>query len=202
MDKISFRKAFIVVAGLLVPSLVLAAGLGRLTVHSALGQPLRAEIEIVSLQPDEASSLSARLASIEAFRQANIEVNSALYSIRFAIEQRPGGERVLTLISSESINEPFLDMLVELSSSGSRLIREYTFLLDPIEFKGPVAAAVPPVPPLAVQPLPAAVAKPAPTAAVPPRAAGQDCTADRAAGCNVSANAGCPVPQQRGRIYR
>ncbi|MBM3345160.1 MAG: hypothetical protein FJY55_01460, partial [Betaproteobacteria bacterium] len=43
-----------------------SAGLGKLTVLSSLGQPLRAEIEIVSLQAGEGESLTARLASPEA----------------------------------------------------------------------------------------------------------------------------------------
>jgi len=32
-------------------------------------------------------------------------------------------------------------MLVELQWNTGRLVREYTFLLDPIEYKGPIAAA-------------------------------------------------------------
>src|SRR5919112_1439041 len=50
-----------------------AAGLGRLTVQTALGQPLRAEVEITSLSREEASSLSARLASADSFRQAGLD---------------------------------------------------------------------------------------------------------------------------------
>ena len=60
-----------------------AAGLGRLTVLSPLGQPLHGEIEIVSLQPGEADGLSARLAPEEAFRQAGIEPSPALIGLRF-----------------------------------------------------------------------------------------------------------------------
>jgi len=61
-----------------------AAGLGKLTVFSPLGQPLSAEIEIVSLQSGEEDGLTARLASPEAFRQAGVDYNSALSSVRFA----------------------------------------------------------------------------------------------------------------------
>jgi len=54
------RLVLIVALGL--PVFAHAAGLGRLSVQSFLGQPLRAEIEIVSLLPGEESSLEARLA--------------------------------------------------------------------------------------------------------------------------------------------
>ena len=79
-------SAAVLAATLIAPAL--GAGLGKLTVLSALGQPLNAEIELTSVGRDEAGNLSAKLASVEAFRQANIELNPALYSIRFSVEQR------------------------------------------------------------------------------------------------------------------
>ncbi len=108
-----------------------AAGLGRLTVLSALGQPLRAEIELVAVQRDEIGSLSARLASAEAFRQARMERAEVLSSLRFEINQRDSGQPVVKITSVAPINDPFLDLLVELNWNTGRLIREYTLLLDP-----------------------------------------------------------------------
>ena len=61
-----------------------SAGLGRLTVQSALGQPLRAEVEVTSLSREDAQSLAAKLASPDAFRQAGLEYNPALNGLRFA----------------------------------------------------------------------------------------------------------------------
>ena len=105
------------------------AGLGKLTLISALGQPLNAEVEIVSLQPGE-EGLSARLASPQAFAQAGIEPNPVLSDVRFTIERR-GGTPILRLRGSQPVNEPLLKLLVELTSSSSRQVREYTLLLDP-----------------------------------------------------------------------
>ena len=130
-----------------------AAGLGKLTVLSALGRPLNAEIEIVALQPGEAEGLAARLASPEAFKEAGIEFNAALLGLRLSVERR-GGRAFLKLTSAQSVNEPFLEMLVELQWSTGRLVREYTFLLDPPEYKGPQAiAAAPAVPAQPVAPV-------------------------------------------------
>ena len=182
MGKITCKKIALGVAGLLLPcSLAIAAGLGKITVLSALGQPLRAEIEVVAPQPGEADSLSARLASADAFRRANVELNSALLSVRFALQRREGGNYVIAVTSSEPLNEPFVDMLVELSSPDGRLVREYTFLLDPQEYKGPVtttpaqAVAPPEVKPLPAE-VPPAAAAPAPVEekplAAPPKVAG------------------------------
>ncbi len=138
-----------------------SAGLGRLTVNSALGQPLNAEIEITSLQSGEEDSVTARLAPVEAFRQAGLELSPALVSLQFAIDKR-GAKPVIRLTTSVPVNEPFLDILIELQWATGRLVREYTFLLDPIEYRNPPAAA----PARAVKPAPAAEpAKPAPAAA-------------------------------------
>jgi pilus assembly protein FimV len=131
----------VVLAFLLLPSLATAAGLGKLTVLSGLGQPLKAEIELVSIQKGETDSLGARLPSAEAFRQANIEYGGALLSVKLSIEKRGEDRRVIVLSSTQPMNEPFLDLLVELDWSTGRLVREYTFLLDPPEYKGPKAAA-------------------------------------------------------------
>src|SRR3982074_832448 len=72
-----------------------AAGLGKLTVNSALGQILNAEIDLVSLQPGELDSLSARVASPEAFRDARIEYSPALRLLRFSVEKRANGQPYL-----------------------------------------------------------------------------------------------------------
>ncbi|NHZ81145.1 pilus assembly protein FimV [Massilia sp. CCM 8695] len=119
-----------------------AAGLGKLTVLSALGQPLNAEIELTSVANDEAGGMTAKLAPAEAFRQANIDFNPALLSLRFSVEQR-GGRQFIKVTSSQPVNEPFVDMLLELNwGSSGRLVREYTFLLDPVEMRSTQTAQV------------------------------------------------------------
>lgn len=153
---------FALAALLCAPLLAHAAGLGKLTVTSALGQPLRAEIEIVSLQQGEEDSLTVRLASQEAFRQAGIELSGALVGVQMAIDKR-GGRPVIRISTQQPVNEPFLDVLVELAWSTGRLVREYTFLLDPVEYKGPQPVGETPAPAVAAKPAPApAAVSPAP----------------------------------------
>jgi pilus assembly protein FimV len=129
-----------------------AAGLGRLTVQSGLGQPLRAEVEVTALSKDESGSLSARLAPVEAFKQAGLEYNSALAGLRFAVDRRPDGRAVIKITSAQPVNEPFVDLLVELNWASGKFVREYTFLLDPPELKiarEPVPGSTPVAPLLA-----------------------------------------------------
>ncbi len=144
------------VASALLFSNAYAAGLGKLTVLSPLGQPLRAEIELTAVSMDDAGALNAKLASAEAFSQANIDFNPALSSLRFNIEQR-GTRHFIRVTSTQPLNEPFVDMLLELSSPNGRLIREYTFLLDPADLRTTQQAQVAPAPvPVASKPLTAA----------------------------------------------
>ncbi|HEX8884133.1 MAG TPA: FimV/HubP family polar landmark protein [Noviherbaspirillum sp.] len=122
-----------------------AAGLGQLTVLSALGQPLQAEIELTSVSKEEAGNISVRLAPAAAFRQANIEFNPSLANLRFAVEQR-GNRQVVRITSSQPMNEPFVDVLLEVSSNGTRLLREYVVLLDPVGSRRAQPAETAPAP--------------------------------------------------------
>ena len=128
---ITSLRAWILAASLLAVSAVAhGAGLGKLNVTSALGEPLNAEIELFA-EKKEIGSLAARLASPEAFGRAGLVYSNALDNAKVSIEKRASGEPYLRLTTTEAVNEPFLDMLVELSWSSGRISREFTALLDP-----------------------------------------------------------------------
>ena len=130
----SLKLSILAAAIATLPFSAHAAGLGKLTVLSALGQPLRAELEI-SASREEMSSLIAKVASVDAFRQANIDYVSALAGLRFKLDKHPSGDAYFKISSDRPVNDPFLDFLIELNWSSGRLVREYTFLLDPPEAK-------------------------------------------------------------------
>ncbi len=113
--------------------MIQAAGLGRLTVTSALGQPFKAEIDLVAVKKEEQHSLMARLASPDTFRHANVDYAPLLSTFKASIENRPDGRLYVKIISPQSITEPFLNMLIELNWPSGRLLREYTVLLSPPE---------------------------------------------------------------------
>jgi pilus assembly protein FimV len=122
-------KACLLLIAIVSPGIVYAAGLGRLTVNSALGQPLSAEIDLVAVKKEEKSSLTARLASENTFRRANVDYLPLLSTFKTSIETHPDGRVYVRIISSRPIAEPLLNMLVELNWSSGRLLREYTVLL-------------------------------------------------------------------------
>lgn len=147
-------------AGLSLSVLSYAVGLGGINVVSALGQPLKAEIELVAVSGADKPSLVARLASPDAYKGAGLEYPFGVkYS--FEVGSRANGDPYLKLNSNHEINDPFVSLLVELSWSSGRLMREYTFLLDP---PGYVVAQPKPA---AVEPMAASVVESTPLEAAP-----------------------------------
>jgi pilus assembly protein FimV len=110
---------------------VLALSLGRLTVQSALGEPLRAEIEVPDINAEEASSLRANVAAPEAFTAAGMEYNPAMSNLQVSLQRRANGTAYIRLSSSRPINDPFVDMILEASWASGRIVRDYTMLFDP-----------------------------------------------------------------------
>lgn len=150
MDRKFKTKAWVTAGMMLLASVpALAAGLGRLTVTSTLGQPLRGEIELLSVDKKDLGSIRANFAPLDAFKEARIERSPALSAIRFSVEQKKNGDPYLKITSSKPIDEPFLDMLIEIDWPSGRLVREYTILLDPPGYGEAREAVVPVAPPVA-----------------------------------------------------
>ncbi|RZI66825.1 MAG: hypothetical protein EOP80_19210, partial [Variovorax sp.] len=63
-----------------------ALALGRLNVQSALGEPLRAEIDVAEITAAEADGMKLNIASAEAFRAAGVGYNSALSDVRTVLQ--------------------------------------------------------------------------------------------------------------------
>ncbi|HEY2925418.1 FimV/HubP family polar landmark protein [Piscinibacter sp.] len=146
-----------------------ALGLGRLAVQSALGETLRAEIDITSLTSEEAANLRVRVAPPESYRSAGVDYNPVLPGTQAVLLKRPDGRPYLRLTSDRAVQEPFVDVILELSWSTGRLVREYTLLFDPPTIargQAPApAAATAPVTTPAPTPAPATAAAPAPAPA-------------------------------------
>ena len=118
-----------------------ALSLGRVTVLSALGEPLRAEIEIPQITAEEAASLKTGIPNPAAFRAAGVEYNPALAGAAITLHQRPDGRSYLRLVSDKTVSEPFVDLILEAQWSSGRLVRDYTLLFDPPSMRSPAPLA-------------------------------------------------------------
>ncbi len=149
-----------------------ALGLGRISVQSALGETLRAEIEVSSITAEEEASLRLRVASPEAYRAAGVEYNGALAGAAVTLQRRADGRPSVRVAGNRAMTEPFVDVIIEATWASGRLVREYTVLLDPpTRVAGttePAAAAPAPAAATPAPPSPAAAASPPPAPAPAP----------------------------------
>ena len=121
-----------------------AAGLGQMKVASGIGEPFRATIDLLASTSAELSMLKASLAPEEAHLAQGIEITADQKNIKINVGNDANGKKVLKLSSNQPISEPFVDMLVVLEWSNGRIIRQYTALLDPPEYKREVSKPTPP----------------------------------------------------------
>lgn len=159
-----FKNALLFLGAIFLLSFQLpaqAASLGRLTLHSGLGEPLRAEIEIVS-PPEKMHSLLVELASREDFKNAGIEYLADFRHLRMSLGSNESGRPVVRLTTSKPLNSPQQSLLLELRWASGRQVREFTFSLargdnpavvrnSPTMPMGPDGLEVPRVPPLVIE---------------------------------------------------
>ena len=108
-----------------------ALSMGKVRVQSALGQGLVAEIDLADLNDEDAKSLKSSLALPGAFAGMGLEYNPALNGTQISLQRRPNGSRFLKLSNTRPLNDPFIDIVVELNWASGRIVRTYTILLDP-----------------------------------------------------------------------
>jgi len=190
LHRVATAAAF---TALLVSTDAQALGLGRLNVQSALGEVLRAEIDVNSLTPEEASGLQVKVATPETYRAAGVDYNSVLPSTSITLQRRADGRPFLKISSDRSVQEPFVDVILELSWSTGRLVREYTLLFDPPREAAPAVTAPVAAPVSAAQPVASASAPVAPVAVAskPAETVGRQAEVKKPA---ASAAASAPAP--------
>ena len=163
-----------------------ALALGRITVQSALGEPLRAEIDLPQITPAEADSLKATAASPEVFRAQGMEYTQAMNNLQIQLQRRPDGRAILRLSSDRPVNEPFLDLVLDANWGSGHIVRSYTMLFDPPALRraAPAVTASPQISAPSAPSLPAARTSAAPrfaeasTPAAPRAAAARPAPAD------------------------
>ena len=123
-----------------------ALGFGSAAVRSYLGQPLSVRIQLTSQTPAELGTVTARLASAADFEMMGL---TRTVSVPLRFDVVVDGENAYVEIGSRlPINDPVVQLVVELSWSGGRMLREYTLFLDPATFssKAPLPNFIVPLP--------------------------------------------------------
>ncbi len=124
------RVLCIALASLSWTGLASALGLGDITLHSALNQPLNARIALIETNGLSSEDLVVKLASPEAFAKAGIERAFFLNDLRFSPVIRGNGS-FIQVVSAKPVIEPYLSFVVQVAQPNGDLLHEYTLLLDP-----------------------------------------------------------------------
>lgn len=138
----TMRSLLMACGALCYSALAPALGLGDITLHSALNQPLDAEIALVEPGDLAEGELSVSLATAEEFSRAGVERVFFLNDLRFIPILR-GNRSMIRVVSNKPVNEPFLNFLVQVNQPNGRLLREYTVLIDPPGSPGIVSSNEP-----------------------------------------------------------
>ncbi|WP_299774172.1 FimV/HubP family polar landmark protein [uncultured Pseudoteredinibacter sp.] len=129
-----------------------ALGLGEITLHSTLNQPLDAEIKLLQTRDLDKGEILATLASSDDFKRAGIERNYFLTGLKFTVDLKAPGGPVLRVRSDRQVQEPYLNFLIETRWPAGRILREYTLLMDLPVFTEDAAPAVQAAKPAAPKP--------------------------------------------------
>ncbi|PKH71157.1 fimbrial protein FimV [Stenotrophomonas sp. Betaine-02u-21] len=115
----------------LASSSAMALGLGDIRVLSRPGQPLVAEIPIISADPSELQNLRVGLASPVTFERVGLQRPTGLVSeLQFELTRTAQGRAVVRVTSASPVETPALAFLIEADWGQGRLVREYSALMD------------------------------------------------------------------------
>lgn len=133
-DELRRYAKYVVSFGVTFPGLAIGLGLGELKVNSFLNQPLKAYIKL-TLPPDTPlDAIKVKLASPEAFQRAGLQRPYLLSQLTFALAKRQG-EPVIKINSRSRVEEPYLQLLLDVAWADGQLYRAYTVLLDPPDYQ-------------------------------------------------------------------
>jgi pilus assembly protein FimV len=123
---------------LLAPVLAHALAVGSIEGKSYLNQPLEARIPLTAVTAAELKSLRVNLAPSEVYQRAGIDLGPEQAGLQFQLVTGEGTPYI-RVTSRDSIRDPFLTFLVEISWAEGRLVREYTLLIDPPTLMAPAS---------------------------------------------------------------
>ncbi|AKC81313.1 ferrous iron transporter B [Xanthomonas arboricola] len=169
----------------------MALGLGDIRVLSRPGQPLVAEIPVISNEPGELDNARVALASATTFARVGLERPQGLVSnLQFQFAQDARGRAVIRVTSSQAVEQPAINFLIEVEWGQGRLVREYSALVDAPNTAAAIAEPGIEAPRAGASNAIAHAPAAAPAAAA--ERAGQ--AADAAPGTRSSTRAAAPVP--------
>ncbi len=104
-------------------------GMGKIQVHSALDQPLQANIDLMMGEGDDFSEITVAIASAADYKKVGLDRSFVPNNIQVALDEE--NPLTINVTSSGPISEPIVSLLLDVNWGNGRILREFTILLDP-----------------------------------------------------------------------
>ena len=136
---------------------VQALSMAGIEVQSHKGEPLRAEISVLSATADEWAQLVVKVAPAERFEQLGLVFSPAIGQIQVELFESSDGSKRIRLLSPQAFSDHFVDLLIEAQTASGKWVKAFTLMLKP----PPLKVNAPVQLPLAANALPQAQQTPA-----------------------------------------
>lgn len=114
----------------LLPTTLMALGVGGMEVSSGLNQPFDARITIVGARPGQLADANAGLAERKFFTRAGLEHPYFLNALQFRVVPTDETSGYIHITSRAAVREPAMEFIVELTWRGGSARRKYSVLLE------------------------------------------------------------------------
>ena len=115
---------------LLLQAKAYALGLGNVDLHSQLGEKLNATMPIIGMENWEITDINVAIASQETYKKLGIDFMPGHLKLNFQIKMNERHKPVLFITTKDSIKEPYLNFVLEVSSPQGRMLKNVSLLLD------------------------------------------------------------------------
>ena len=114
---------------------VQALSMAGIEVQSHKGEPLRAEISVLSAPADEWAQLVVKVAPAERFEQLGLVFSPAMGQIQVELFESSDGSKRIRLLSPQAFSDHFVDLLIEAQTASGKWVKAFTLMLKPPPLK-------------------------------------------------------------------
>ena len=127
----SLPMLIVALASLLCGRMGYALSIGEIDLQSHVGEPLRAVITLSNLGSLSPEDLRVTLASEAEFRRHGMERPEFKGNLKLSMQVDKQGKTSILVTTVRPVNEPLVDLLLQVRWPAGQALKEFTLLLDP-----------------------------------------------------------------------
>ena len=112
-----------------------ALTLAGMEVQSHKGEPLRAEVSVVSASAEEWGQLNVKIASAERFAQLGLVYTPAVGQLQTELYEAKDGSQRIRIFGPQNFSDNFVDVLLEAQTASGKWVKAFTLMLKPAPAK-------------------------------------------------------------------